>query len=490
MVAIACRHAGLCTPRRLLRTVRRTPIIIGCIGLAACRSFQPYTAAPISAVAEPERFDARRLDDVELGKLLMLQGAGRLDSTWTPRQLALAAVYFHPALREAAAEVAAARAAEISAGVPPDVSASAEVSRAAHADEGKSTPWSVTLTTGLTFETGGRRDARRARARAFTLAALLRFQAAGWQLGVAAERAATRAIGAERDLADANAEQRALGELIGLVRARYAEGRVSLADVAQAEQDARTATLAVVQADRQRTEARLELARALATPLRAVDSLALAAADVPRCHGEDGLRFDSLGALALRERSDVGAAIAAYTVAEADLRLEVARQYPALTIGPGIAWDQGVMRWLLSVGTPGIVRRLNRGPIAEARARRALEAARVASLQDSVLIAVDSAVATCRDASREIAAAQSLVASAEESLRLAQRAYQRGETGRTEIAFAQLALLRASRAEHAAQQRALEGAIAVEGATGSWPTGGPRWPDLETLLAPLHDGRP
>lgn len=470
--------------------VRRS-LLVGGLWLCACGRFQPYTATPIAAMDEPERFQGRSLDDSGLARLLTVQDAALTDaSAWTPRQLALAAVYFHPSLREAAAAVTAAKAAEITAGAPPDVSASAEVSRAARTDEGKSTPWSVTLTTGLTFETGGKRSARIARARAFSLASLLRLEATGWQIGSAAERAAVRAVGADRELADAESERSALAELVGLVRARYAEGRVSLADVAQAEQEARAATVAVAQLARQRTEARLDLSRTLGTPLRAVDSLVLTAGSLRACDGSAGMRFDTVDAVALRARADVGAAIAAYAVAEADLRVEVARQYPDLTIGPGIAWDQGVMRWILSVGTPGIARGLQRGPIAEARARRAVEAARVASLQDSVLIAVDSAVAVCRDASREVLATRALITTTEESLRLARAAYQRGETGRTEVAFAELALLRARRAGHLAAQRALDSAVAVEAASGVWPGDGPRWPDLSTIMAARRDGLP
>ena len=461
-------------------------IMLGGLTLFACGRFQSFSTVSLRPTVEPELFNHRQLDDIKLGKLLTAQGAARPKGEWTPRQLALAALYFHPSLREADADVEVARAAELSAGISPGVSASAEIGRASRADEGKSTPWSVTLTSGLTFETGGKRAARRARARALTLESVLRLQAAAWQLGLAAEKSATRAAGAERELLDAEGEQRALRELVVLIRARYTEGRVSLADVAQAEQEARIAMLAVAQVVRQRTESRLELARALATPLRAVDSLSITAPNSASCDGTKELRFDSLGGIALHERADVGAAMAAYAAAEAGLRLEVARQYPDLTIGPGIAWDQGVLRWLIALGTPGIAQGLNRGPIAEARALRAVEGARFALLQDSVLTAVDSAVAVCRDAMREIAASGDLVAATEQSLRLAESAFQRGETGLTEVAFARLALLRATRSAHIAAQRAREADITLESAGGIWPEGGVRWPDLETMLAIPH----
>src|SRR5665647_28729 len=167
--------------RRLVRASRaqRSPRALAALALSttaistlmSCGRVQRYEAAPIAA-ASADGFIQRRLDDPALEKFLSAQGAGAAAGAWTPSELALAALYFHPALREQAAAVAVARAEELTAGTPPGVSASAEVSRAARVDEGKSTPWSISLTSGLMFETGGKRAARRARARAFTLASI------------------------------------------------------------------------------------------------------------------------------------------------------------------------------------------------------------------------------------------------------------------------------------------------------------------------------
>jgi outer membrane protein TolC len=449
-------------------------------GVVACGRFQSYEPSPIPEL-RAEQFKLRAFDDTSLIAFVSAYGVSPVQTGWNPWYIGLASLYLHPALREAASQVRAAEAAEVTAGTPPELTASAELSRAARADEGKSTAWSYSLAGGLTFETGGKRSARRSRARAATLVARLQLESTAWQVVAEAEQAAVRALGAARDVGDAEAERAALSEVGVLVRGRYAEGRVSLADVAQTEQELRASALALAQAARAATDARLQLARALSLPLRAVDSLALVPSGGPDC-GTLRLGFDSIGAIALRRRADVGAAVAAYQVAEADLRVEIARQYPDLTIGPGIGWDQGVMRWLVSVGTPGILRGVNRGPIAEARAHRATEAARVTNVQDRVLVAADSAVAACGNVSRESLAATEAQQSASDALRLARAAYDRGEVGRTEVAFARLAVVRATRAVHLAQQRAREASLALEAALGGWTgDGAPRWPDLMTL---------
>ena len=479
-----CDHTAMDGLLQLFRSTNRRRLELAATLLlsatSACGHFATYEPSPIPEPT-PASFGQRILADEELRTFLTEQGAPPRANAWTPRQLALAALYFHPALGEARAEVAAAEAAEITAGAGPDVSITADISRAAKADEGKSTAWSYSLAAGLLFETGGKRNARLARARTATLQARLQLESTAWQLASSAAQAAIRASGAEQAVADAEAERAQTAEVAGLVRARYQEGRVSLADVAQSEQDLRAALLRAVQARRTRTDARLELARGLLVPLRTVDSIAISAPVSEAPCAATPLRFDSLGALALRTRADVGAAVTGYALAEADLRLEVARQYPDLTIGPGLAWDQGVLRWLLSFGSPGILQRVHRGPIAEAQARRAVQAARVERMQDSVLAAVDSAVAACQTVAFEVDAAAAAERSAAEALRLTDTAYQRGETGRTEIAFARLALVRATNVVHAARRIAQQASAAAETVQGSWLDGVPRWPDLMSV---------
>ena len=50
---------------------------------------------------------------------------------------------------------------------------------------------------------------------------------------------------------------------------------------------------------------------------------------------------------ALLRRSDVLAALAEYAATEAALRLEIAKQYPDLHLGPGYSYDQGQDKWTI-----------------------------------------------------------------------------------------------------------------------------------------------
>ena len=451
--------------------------------LCACRGYQPYAPAPLDGAAQAQTYSGRRLDAPGLATYLAAQGAPPPDSGLTPTSLALIALYFRSDIGEGHASVHAARAGEITAGARPFPTAAATVGRAWTPAEGASSPWAVSLTTGLTFETAGKRDARLERARALSLAAQLRLGAVAWRLANDARVAAVAVLAADHDLSDADAEVSALRTLLALLRARYAEGRVSLADVAQGESDLQTAAVVVAQVRRGRSDVLMELARSVGAPPRAFERFHLR--DEPRsaCGVGDSLATTGTAALlgprALQQRNEVGSALADYAVSEADLRLQIAQQYPDVTIGPGIAWDQGIGRWALAVGSAAIPLNRNRGPIAEAAARRAERGAHVQVVEDGVLAGVDSAVVGCSALHGEIAATDSLAAATGAQLHLSEAAYARGEVGETDVAFARLAVVRATRTRNQALRRRQAAGAALEAALGRWVTvPGIAWPEL------------
>ena len=467
--------------RSLATAAHRLALAVGLLVAAACAPYRAYVAAPLAPEREANAYSSRRLDDPDLAAFWRETGISRVDSGLSPAALGVAALFFRPELPEAHALVTAARAAEITAGARPFPSASATLGHASPVTEGATSPWSISLTAGLTLETGGKRGARVVRARAATLAAGLRRDATAWWLAQDSRIAAVNALGAEQDLAAAEAEVDALRTVLALIRARFAEGRVSVADVAQAETDLQTAVVGVTQARRARTSARVQLGRALGAAFPAVDGVPLRSDPHSGCELADTLARGeaAFASMVLHERFEVGAALADYAVAEGDLRVAVAQQYPNLEIGPGIAWDQGVLRWILSLGSSAIPTNRNRGPIAEAEARRAVQAAHVAVVQDSVLAQLDLALAGCRDLRGEIAAAASLVASTTARLRVAEAAYARGEIGETEVALTRLALVRVSHTQRQTLQRRQLAGAALEAAIGRWITlPEVRWPAM------------
>jgi hypothetical protein len=145
--------------------------------------------------------------------------------------------------------------------------------------------------------------------------------------------------------------------------------------------------------------------------------------------------------LAISSRRDVLRAVIDYDLAESALRLEIAKQYPEVHVGPGYTWDHGVSKLPFNLGLV-LPTDLNRSAIAQAEAKRAEAGRALEAVQAAVLAAVDqaqgalSATATTqaliRD--RDLPVAQRLAASAA-------RSRQAGETDRVDELGAQATLL-------------------------------------------------
>jgi outer membrane protein TolC len=105
----------------------------------------------------------------------------------------------------------------------------------------------------------------------------------------------------------------------------------------------------------------------------------------------------------------------------------------------------------------------------------------VAETQDELLAGIELAMARCRGATLERAAADSQVMGARRAAELASAAYERGETSRLDPALAGLALVRAERARQGAERRVRAAGQALDAASAGWSGGpGERWPDPRT----------
>lgn len=410
-------------------------------------------------------FNGRRLDNPELRRFLTDQSSTPSHGGWTSSTLALVSLYYHPGLDSARGAWLAAQAGEISAGQRPQPGGQAGLSWASNPRAGES-PWTVGLTTLVTVELGGKRPARVALARAASFRAELGLYGVAWRLVQSARQTALEVIRSERDLAAAKREVEATREVVTRVEARFAEGAVSAADVAQVRGDLQLAVSNAEAVRRGWLEARARLARALAIPAMETDSLSVLPGAIAGCDTVALRLADSTRARALRQRYDVGIALAAYTEAELAVRLEIARQYPNLVFGPGLTWDQGVLKWAIGFGLPAILFNRNRGPIAEAEARRALAAVQVDAVQQRVLGELSQAVAGCRGARLELLSADSLLGAASRTSDVARAKFARGESPRAELALADLALGRARRVRSAAESRWLSAGLQLETAAG------------------------
>jgi outer membrane protein TolC len=127
---------------------------------------------------------------------------------------------------------------------------------------------------------------------------------------------------------------------------------------------------------------------------------------------------------------DIRRALAQYAATEANVQLEIAKQYPDINIGPGYTFEErhSFLTGGLSVVLPVFNR--NEGPIAEAEARRQEAAATVVETQARVIARSERALAVYTAATREVAEAESLHRLQEAQRRVTEQAIRAGANNR------------------------------------------------------------
>lgn len=460
--------------RSLPRMTAAHCLLVTLLAGVGCARYEPH---PVDPAAHPRDYRTRRLEDTALVAWVARYAGMPTADQWTDRQIAVAALALRAELGRARSEWLSARAAVKTAGARPAPGAQAEVERAVSGLEGSS-PWVVSLSGRFTVELGGKRGARVQRARAREAVAESELVRTAHEIRSRARAAALAVTHAEEARDEAVRLLDGLRAVALLERGRFQEAALGSAELARTGAELAQARADLAALEREGVAARAALAGQLALAPGAVRSLRIDTAPPAGCRWADSLGADSILGLAALRRAEVTRTLAEYAAAEAELRLQVARQRPDLDLGPGFIWDQGVNRWTLALALPALLGFRNKAPIAEAEAARMAASAGVSQAQDAVLAEVAEAFEICRGIAAERDVADSLSAAAERLVAIALAAHERGETGLLEQSRAQLALLRAAAARQGAERRLEQAGLAVEAAAGEWRGAAAEpWPD-------------
>ena len=338
------------------------------LALATLTSCQSYTPRPLDAAAHRDAWHARTLADSSLRSFV-----DRLDTDLggevtefdpsdglTLREGRLVALVFHPDLRLARLAVARSRAGAEHAALWADPALSVSVLRIT---ESVADRW--VITPGLTFSIplSGRLSAQEERADAGQRAAVHRAREAEWEAWHAVERQWFQWSAARLRVEETERLVDALDTLVETTSrlADRGELRRTEASLFSVEQAQRKSRLRRLRGDAAAAEQRLRAQLGLSpeAPVTFLPSLELPARSSVPTRMEIAERNPTLARL--REE---------YDVAEAQLRLEIAKQIPDLTLGPLFESDQGQSRVGFAGGIPIPILNANTRAIAEARVER------------------------------------------------------------------------------------------------------------------------
>jgi cobalt-zinc-cadmium efflux system outer membrane protein len=426
-------------PQFRSRASRTTPSLALLLAVSlAATSCILYHAKPLQPSRVLADYETRTLASPELKNYLLAKSAVKdwPPQVWDLHSLTLAAFFYNPELDLARAQWAAAAAGRITAGERLNPTISGLMGYNSTTPVSEITPWIPEVSLEIPIETAGKRGYRILEARHLSEAARLNILSVAWDVRGRVRQALLDLYAAGQRESLLGEQQAFQAESVRIMEAQVKVGEAPPYDLAQARIALDASRVASLDAVAAKVAARIRLAQVLGVPTKALDGVTLKfeeftapAANLPPLE---------IQRRALISRSDILGALSEYEAAQAALRVEIAKQYPDLALGPDYQLDQTDSKWTLGLSLILPLLSRNRGPIAEAEARRAEVAARFQVLQASVIAEVETALAAARAATGKAQAADSLLASLKKQEEVAKARYKVGEISKLELLTLQL----------------------------------------------------
>jgi cobalt-zinc-cadmium efflux system outer membrane protein len=402
--------------------------------LAGCAT---YTAKPIKPGSQQTALESRRLDAPSVRQFFE-RTLGHAFAAWPPKSwdldtLTLAAFYYHPDLDQAQARRLVAEAAIITAGGQPNPTAGVSFQRSNNPPAGTSR-WTNGLSLEFPIETAGKRDYRIETAQRRAQAARLREAEAVWQVR---SRVRTDLLAAYPTETLVHRQRDLQEQITRMLQRRFAVGYASQPELTHARLTLNQAVLALQANQKQRAENLARLAAAVGVPVVALQEEEISYDTFEHLPPVSVLPPAKVRREALLSRPDVLAALADYEASQSALQLEIAKQYPDISLGPGYTWDQGQVKWSLGLSLVLPLLNRNEGPIAEARARREQAAAAFLAVQAKAVAEVDEALASYGHAVQMFETADTLFRDQQKNERAVTAGYEAGEADRLAWLLAQ-----------------------------------------------------
>jgi len=393
--------------------------------LASC---QHYEAKPLDPQVTAIRFGRRKLDAPEVRGALVASGVWKKDKAWPPspwalRELQAAALYFHPEIAVARAKAETASAAITTADTRPNPTLSFVPEIGSNPGSGVS-PWVLGFSLDVPLETAGKRRERVSQARAQANAAALSIADTAWTVCAGVRSALLDVEVAIRRMEILEVQRGNDDALVSMVAERVKAGEAPATDMAVYQSQQGRDSVDLADGRGKIDAARAKLADAIGVPAIALQGVVLRFEALDRLPAPPSA--GSLRRAALVQRADILGALEDYAAADAALRLEIAKQYPDIHLGPGYTFDQGQSKWALGVGLTLPIDR-NAGPIREARAKREEAAAIFERLQIRVRGELDQASAGYESDRKRLREIEALHASQNGQLENATRLTKAGE---------------------------------------------------------------
>jgi outer membrane protein TolC len=411
-----------------------------------CQSYKP---APVSPTKTEAAFRARSIDDSGL-RDFVAKNATNLAVKWPPQEfdleaLTLMAFYFHPDLQLARARVAESAAGEITAGERPNPTVSFSPQYAINSDTGTS-PWLFGFSWDIPIETAGKRTHRLEQAKQLTLAARLALGEAAWKIRGDLRSNLVEYYAADLDLQYLRTQNNLRSNLVTRLDRQLKAGEASRVEVNVARADLISSSIALAKAETRLADARFQLGQSVGLPISTFEKIKVhwRYDEPPTPKDVSQAAVQTAGVL---NRLDVQRSLAEYAASEAALQGEIAKQYPDVHISPGYEFDQGEHKFGIGASATLPIFSHNKGPIAEAEARRKQAEIRFIGVQSGAIQDSERTLAAYRRSYIQWTNDSTLIAAQTRNLKSAEATVQAGEADQSAVWTAQLQKLEARRGQ-------------------------------------------
>ena len=434
--------------------------------LTSCVKYQPH---PLDPPHSEQQFRTRSLSDPGLMAFLKRQD-------WPPAKLQLrdlyaVALYYSPELDVARAHLRTARAAIVTASTRPNPS----LSIGGGYTNAPESPLVFYFTPSVTLETGGKRALRTLEAGKLAEAARVDVDVTAWKVLSRVRAAWMDYAMALRSIDALNNELTARNETIAILEKRLSVGEGARPDV----ETARAALIGVQMEARAAATSASEAAANLAAAIGLPTPPPVDTSNLPESLAD--LPLGDIQKAGLLHRADVRRSLLEYAADEAALQLEIAKQRPDIQLNPGYNFDEGHHKITFGPGFDIPVFNRNKGPIAEAEARRAEAEARFNAVQAQAIGEMETALARYNGARAELNDAdRTLIAIETTRIAAMQRAVAAGEEDRLALSGVRIEGAVAARARLEAERRFESALGALDDAVQQPLEPGPALPDPET----------
>jgi outer membrane protein TolC len=284
----------------------------------------------------------------------------------------------------------------------------------------------LTLDFAIPIETAGKRGYRMQAARSLDQATRFDLADSAWTVRSGVRAALLNYIVASQTLELFRSEENVRQDQVNILERIFSAGEIPRQNVDLARIELSKTHLAISTIEGQIDEARAALAAAIGIPVAGLRGVQFAWPSVDNPRSAESLSPEEVQREAVVNRLDIRRALAQYAAAEAGLQLEIAKQYPDLSIGPGYTYEETHSFFTVAASSTIPLFNRNQGPIAEAEARRKEAAAAFIERQAQVIARSERALAVYTAALKELSEAESLRKLQENQMQITQQAIRSG----------------------------------------------------------------